>query len=96
MRYLLILFIAFSVNAEPKHSKEYCARAEGMARTIMEKRQREESIKSLLDDAGEDRMEKALIIAAYKTPRMASKSFKETSINSFANLVYFECIIAKN
>ncbi len=72
-------------------ANKLCKSIEGLARTIMEKRQEGISMSAMMNAIGENNMHRELIKLAYNKTRYNTEKYKQKSIEEFANKAALTC-----
>ena len=89
---LLITLLSFSANAKiTEEEMKYCAQLEKAAGLTMQARQNGDSMRELIEKAGESKVLVSLIRDAYNTTRYHTESSKKRAIESFKNDTYMLC-----
>ena len=85
---ILIATLTLSTVAQA----DYCQEIEGLARTIMNNRQNDVPLVSMIKTLKDSELAKKMTLDAYEKPMFSGKAYKDKSINKFANTWYMACL----
>ena len=89
-----LLITSFFTHSEPV--SEICSGAHDLAKVVMQLRQQNISIVSVLSKIEADEMTKNIIILAYEKPLYSTQEMKDKTVADFANEVFMICYKATN
>ena len=92
MKYLLITAVILLSTVTAQANKELCTEVSGAASLIMELRQSNAPLSSVLEIAGDVAILERLVLEAYKKPRYSSQVYKANAIADFGNLAMLTCL----
>ena len=92
MKYLLTTAVILLSTVTAQANKELCTAVSGAASLIMELRQSNAPLSSVLEVVGDVAILEELVIEAYKKPRYSSKAYQNSAIADFSNIAMLACL----
>ena len=93
-----IFLVALAVSIPVSAADNICGSLESYARTVMEKRQQNVSVKDMMEavSEGDNKELKDVLITvikmAYEEPAYSGEEYQQKTVNEFANKVYLMCM----
>ena len=92
MKYLLTTAVILLTTATAQANKEVCTAVSNSASIIMELRQSNAPLSSVLEAVEGVAILETLTMEAYKEPRYSSDDYKNNAIADFGNLAMITCL----